>query len=72
MDAWLPFDTFRRAGFGHVLRGRQHVMIIERGANLVWFDRSGTPSQPFYRASLFAAKTRFRLLSATPQLARIR
>jgi hypothetical protein len=69
MDSWLPFDTFRRAGFGHVLRGREHVMIIERGVNLVWFGRDGRPSQPFYWASLFAAQPRFRLPAATLQLA---
>ena len=69
MDSWLPSDTFRRAGFGHVLRGREHVMIIERGVNLVWFGGDGRASQPFYWASLFAAQPRFRLPSATLQLA---
>jgi hypothetical protein len=69
MDSWLPSDTFRRAGFGHVLRGREHVMIIERGVNLVWFGRDGRASQPFYWASLFAAQPRFRLPAATLQLA---
>ena len=38
MDSWLPFDTFRRPGFGHVLRGREHVQILERGVNLVWLE----------------------------------
>jgi len=71
MDSWLPFDTFRRAGFGHVLRGREHVMIIERGVNLVWFGRDGRASQPFYWASLFAAQPRFRLPAATLQLANL-
>ena len=70
LDSWLPFDTFRRAGFGHVLRGREHVMIIERGVNLVWFGRDGSPSQPFYWASLYAAQPRFRLPATTLQLAR--
>jgi hypothetical protein len=71
LDSWLPFDTFRRAGFGHVLRGREHVMILERGVNLVWFGRDGSPSQPFYWASLYAAQPRFRLPAATLQLARL-
>jgi hypothetical protein len=70
LDSWLPSDTFRRAGFGHVLRGREHVMIIERGVNLVWFGRDGAPSQPFYWASLYAAQPRFRLPATTLQLAR--
>ena len=69
MDSWLPFDTFRRAGFGHVLRGREHVMIVERGASLVWFGREGTTSEPFYWAGLLAAQPRFRVPAATPQLA---
>ena len=69
MDAWLPTDTFRRAGFGHVLRGREHVMILERGANLVWFGADGAASQPFYWASLYATQPRFRLPAATLGLA---
>jgi hypothetical protein len=71
MDSWLPSDTFRRAGFGHVLRGREHVMILERGVNLVWFRQDGHPSQPFYWASLFAAQPRFRLPAATLRLAAV-
>jgi hypothetical protein len=70
MDAWLPTDTFRRAGFGHVLRGREHVMILERGANLVWFAADGTASQPYYWASLFALQPRYRLPADTLQFAR--
>ena len=70
MDSWLPSDTFRRAGFGHILRGREHVMIIERGVNLVWFGRDGSASQPFYWASLYAVQPRFRLPATTLQLAR--
>jgi len=69
MEAWLPADTFRRAGFGHVLRGRDHVLIIERGISLVWFGHDGAASQPFYWAGLYAAQPRFRLPAATLQLA---
>jgi hypothetical protein len=70
LDSWLPFDTFRRPGFGHVLRGREHVQIIERGVNLVWVGRDGRPSPPVYAASLFAPKPRYRLLGAVaPELA---
>lgn len=67
MDSWLPFDTFRRAGFGHVLRGREHVQIIERGVNLVWLTRDGRPSAPVYAASLFAPKRRYRIAGSTGQ-----
>jgi len=69
MDSWLPFDTFRRAGFGHVLRGRDHILILERGVNLVWIGRDGRPSRPYYAASLFAVEPRYRIPAATPQLA---
>jgi hypothetical protein len=69
MDSWLPSDTFRRAGFGHVLRGRDHVMILERGVNLVWLSRTGVSSPPYYAASLFAFQPRYRLPAATLQLA---
>ena len=70
MDSWLPSDTFRRAGFGHVLRRRDHVMILERGVNLVWLSRNGLPSPPYYAASLFALQPRYRLLAAAPRFAR--
>jgi hypothetical protein len=70
MDSWLPSDTFRRGGFGQVLRGRDHVLILERGLNLVWIGRDGHVSPPFYAASLFAPKPRYRLPAATVQLAR--
>jgi hypothetical protein len=69
MDSWLPFDTFRRAGFGHVLRGRDHILILERGVNLVWLGPGGRPSEPYYAASLFASQPRYRIPAATPQLA---
>jgi hypothetical protein len=69
MDSWLPFDTFRRAGFGHVLRGREHVLTLERGVSLVWFGRDGQPSRPFYAAGVFAAEPRYRVPAATLQLA---
>ena len=70
MDAWLPSDTFRRPGFGHVLRGREHVLILERGVNLVWMGRDGQPSRPYYGASLFAPEPRYRIPAATLRLAR--
>jgi hypothetical protein len=72
MDSWLPIDTFRRAGFGHVLRGRQRLMILERGVNLVWLGPGGEVSPPYYAASLFAPQPRFRIPAATLQYARNR
>ena len=66
MESWLPFETFRRAGFGHVLRGRQHVLTIERGVSLVWFDRADDPAVT-YAAGLYAPRTRVRIPASVPQ-----
>jgi hypothetical protein len=60
MDAWLPTDTFRRGGFGHVLRDRERVLFIERGVSLVWFAANGTP-QVVYAAGPYAPEPRFRI-----------
>lgn len=72
LDGWLPFDTFRRAGFGHVLRGRERLLTVERGVSLVWHGREGRPSAPYYAAGLFAPQPRYRVPAATLQLARQR
>ena len=66
IESWLPFDTFRRAGFGHVLRGREPVLTIERGVSLVWFDREGSPAVS-YAAGLYAPKARLRIPASVPQ-----
>ena len=63
MDSWVPLETFRRGGFGHVTLGREHLMFIERGVSLVWLDRHGE-AEPFYAAGLYAPRPRFRLPSA--------
>jgi hypothetical protein len=72
LDGWLPFDTFRRAGFGHVLRGRERLLTVERGVSLVWLGRDGRPSPPRYAAGVFAPQPRFRILADTSRLARIK
>jgi hypothetical protein len=66
MESWLPFETFRRAGFGHVLRGRQHVLTIERGVSLVWFDRADEPAVT-YAAGLYRHRPRVRIRASVPQ-----
>ena len=66
LEGWLPFETFRRAGFGHVLRGREAVLTIERGASLVWFDTNGAPAVAYF-AGLYEAKPRLRIPAAVPQ-----
>lgn len=68
MDAWLPFDTFRRGGFGHVLRGRDRLLIVERGVSLLWFAADGEP-RTVYEAGLYAPRPRFRIPASQPQQA---
>ena len=69
MESWLPSDTFRRAGFGHLIHGREHVLTLERGVSLVWFNRNARSSNPVYAASLYAPGPRYRLSSVSPSLA---
>jgi hypothetical protein len=69
MEAWLPGDQFRRAGFGRVLRGRQPVLTIERGISLVWFPVGGPPATA-YAAGLYAVKPRFRIPASPVRYAR--
>jgi hypothetical protein len=66
LESWLPFETFRRAGFGHVLRGREAVLTIERGVSLVWFDSDGSPVVS-YAAGLYAPTARLRIPASVPQ-----
>jgi len=69
MDSWLPEDTFRRSGFAHVLHGRQHALIAERGISLLWLQRDGSPAT-YYGASLYTPEPRFRILAPAAHLAR--
>jgi hypothetical protein len=72
MDSWLPTETFRRGGFGHVIQDHRHVMALERGVNLVWFDGRGQPSHSIYASGLYAPHPRFRIPANAPRLARAR
>jgi hypothetical protein len=51
MESWLPTDTIRRAGFGHVVVNRRHVLTLERGISFVALGPQGGP---FYESGLFA------------------
>lgn len=66
MESWLPFETFRRAGFGHVLSGHRPLMTIERGVSLLWFEPDGSPAIA-YAAGLYAPKPRVRIPALLPQ-----
>jgi hypothetical protein len=59
MDSWLAADTIRRMGFGHVIAGRRHTLIVERGASFAAFDRAGQPLRAGYAGGLFAPQPRY-------------
>jgi hypothetical protein len=69
LDSWLPFDTFRRGGFGHVLRERERLLFVERGVSLLSFRPDGAPLTA-YAANHYAPSPRFRIAPPAPQLAR--
>ncbi|HVZ22021.1 MAG TPA: DUF2723 domain-containing protein [Vicinamibacterales bacterium] len=69
MESWLTIDTFRRAGFGQVERGREHALIVERGVSLVWFGANGR-AHVAYAAGLYAPRHRYRIGAPATQLAR--
>jgi hypothetical protein len=54
MESWLPTDTIRRSGFGHIIANRRHVLALDRGISLVALDASGAPLLTEYRSGLFA------------------
>ena len=66
MDGWLPTDTIRRAGFGQVIAGRAHVLVVERGVSLVALSPAGTPVLSTYASGLYAPMPRYRVSLAAP------
>ncbi len=58
MESWLPTDTIRRAGFGHVIVDGTHLLTLERGIS---FAAIGPGGEPTYSSGLFAAIPRLRL-----------
>ena len=61
MESWLPTDTIRRAGFGHVIVGRRHVLTLERGVSVVGLGQDGAAMRTEYASGLFAPLPRFRV-----------
>ena len=59
MESWLPADTIRRMGFGHIVAARRHTLIVERGVSFVAFDGSGRPLRSGYRSGIFAPQPRY-------------
>jgi hypothetical protein len=61
MESWLPMDTMRRAGFGHVIVNRQHVLTLERGVSFVALGADGRPLWTTYASSVYAPQLRYRI-----------
>ena len=61
MESWLPTDTIRRAGFGHVIVDRRHVLTLERGVSVVGLGQDGAAMRTEYASGLFAPLPRFRV-----------
>ena len=59
MESWLAADTIRRMGFGHVVAGRHHALIVERGVSFVALDQTGAPQRTGYASSIFAPQPRY-------------
>lgn len=61
MESWLPTDTIRRAGFGHVILDHRHAMTLERGVSLLALTPEGRVGLRTYAAGLFAPQPRYLL-----------
>jgi hypothetical protein len=68
MESWLPAETFRRSGFGHVITGRRSVLTLDRGVSFVALEGNGRPGAVEYAAGLYAPQARYivRLSGDTP------
>jgi hypothetical protein len=59
MESWLASDTIRRMGFGQVVAGRQHTLIVERGVSFAAFDERGRAQRTAYASNIFAPQPRY-------------
>ncbi len=59
IEAWLPYDTMRRAGFGHVAVDGRHRLTLERGATLGIFDNDGGLAASANEGGSFAVQPRY-------------
>ena len=59
MESWLASDTIRRMGFGQVVAGRRHTLIVERGVSFAAFDESGRAQRTVYASNIFAPQPRY-------------
>lgn len=61
IEAWLPFDTMRRAGFGHVFVNGQKALTLERGAAFAALAADGRPLATAYQGGSFSLQPRYRI-----------
>jgi hypothetical protein len=66
MESWLPADTMRRAGFGHVIANGRHALTLERGVSLVLLGPAGQTRGMAYASGLFAPLPRVLTRLAPP------
>jgi hypothetical protein len=59
LESWLPADTMRRAGFGHVIVDRRHALTLERGANLGVFGLDGRLRASANQGGSFTVQPRY-------------
>lgn len=59
IEAWLPYDTMRRAGFGHVIVDGRHQLTLERGATLGIFDETARLTRSANQGGSFALQPRY-------------
>jgi hypothetical protein len=52
-------------GFGHVIVGRRHALIVERGISFAAFDSAGRVVRSGYAAGIFASQPRY-IVRLTP------
>ena len=64
MESWLPADTMRRAGFGHVIVGRRHALTLERGVSVVALREGRRAAAHGLRVGLLAPVPRYRIRPA--------
>jgi Protein O-mannosyl-transferase TMEM260-like len=58
-ECWLPADTIRRAGFGHIIVNRLHQLTLDRGVSFVALDDDGRATLRAWAGGLFAPQPRF-------------
>ena len=66
MESWLSADTIRRMGFGQVVAGRHHALIVERGVSFAALDRTGRPIRTLYAANIFSPQPRYLIRTEKP------